>query len=226
MSAQTVDLPASVSVGIRSSSLVSGEPPSDLYARRLKPGIDVVLAALLLLLLLPLLVIVALLVRIKLGRGVLFCQERVGRDGRVFRIYKFRTMLHDRRSRNEAVAADRRQQHKTVCDPRHTDFGRFLRRWSLDELPQLLNVMRGDMSLIGPRPELVSVIDKHELWGHPRHLVRPGLTGLWQITARGKGPAHQFVDLDEDYVRSLSPATDLQILLTTLPAMLGTQKGC
>ena len=223
MSAQTADLLVTGSVP---AVAVDAEAPSSPYARWLKPSIDVVLATALLLLLLPLLAAVALVVRVTLGPGVLFRQDRVGRDGRVFQIYKFRTMLPDRRGRAEEVPVDRRLRHKTINDPRHTGVGRFLRRWSLDELPQLLNVVRGEMSLVGPRPELVSVVEKHDLWTHTRHLVRPGLTGLWQVTARDEGPSHEFAHLDAHYVQSLSPRTDLRIMLTTLPSMLGTQKGC
>ena len=226
MSVQTADLLAPIVVPHGPApAAAAAAVPEGTYARAVKPVADVLGAALLLLLLLPVLVVVAVSVRITLGPGVLFRQERVGRDGRVFHVLKFRTMLPDRRCESRRVDVDRRQRHKTVHDPRHTELGRFLRRWSLDELPQLLNVVRGEMSLVGPRPELVSVVEQHALWGHSRHLVRPGLTGLWQTTARADGPTHQFVHLDDLYVRSLSPRNDLRILLTTLPAMLGTQKG-
>ena len=231
MSMQAADLLVPITVPssqplLAPTNLGSAEAPVGTYVRAVKPVLDVAAAAVLFLLLLPVLVTVALAVRVKLGPGVLFRQARVGLDGRVFQVFKFRTMLPDRRSAGQPVPVDRRERHKTLNDPRHTALGRFLRRWSLDELPQLLNVLRGEMSLVGPRPELVSVVEKHALWGHSRHLVRPGLTGLWQTTARADGPTHQFIHLDEQYVRSLSPRTDLRILLTTLPAMLGTQKGC
>lgn len=231
MSVQTVDRLVPITVPLRQPRPTPAvEPPATApigaYVRAFKPAFDVALAAVLLLLLLPLLVTVAVAVRVKLGRGVVFRQARVGRDGQVFQVFKFRTMRPERRGASQAVPVDRRRDHKSADDPRHTALGRFLRRWSLDELPQLLNVVRGEMSLVGPRPELVSVVEQHALWSHSRHLVRPGLTGLWQTTARSDGPTHHFIHLDEQYVRSLSPRTDLRILLTTLPAMLGTQKGC
>jgi len=103
-------------------------------------------------------------------------------------IYKFRTMRPDRR---QAVlpysGPDRRVCHETDNDPRHTPLGRFLRKYSLDELPQLWNVLVGDMSLVGPRPELVEVVERYESWQRERHRVKPGLTGLWQVTCRGEG---------------------------------------
>ena len=108
--------------------------------------------------LLPLIAVVAVAVRVSLGSPVFFRQRRVGRDDRVFDVYKFRTMGQDRRREQAPVPQDRRQTHKSEADPRHTGVGRFLRKWSLDELPQLWNVVRGDMSLVGPRPELVEIV--------------------------------------------------------------------
>ena len=196
------------------------------YVRVVKPIIDRVGAALLLLVILPTLVLVAIAVRTTMGPGVLFRQVRVGAGGRTFSVYKFRTMRPDRRSKTVAWdGEDRRVTHKTEDDPRHTAFGRFLRKWSLDELPQLLNVLRGDMSLVGPRPELVGIVAGYEPWEHARHLVRPGLTGLWQVQGRAAGPMQLFTDMDVEYARTVSPMTDLRILARTLPAALGSQKG-
>jgi lipopolysaccharide/colanic/teichoic acid biosynthesis glycosyltransferase len=116
----------------------------------------------------------------------------------------------------------RRRDHKAPHDPRHTRLGRFLRRTSLDELPQLLNVLRGDLSLVGPRPELPEVVAGYEPWQHARHWVRPGITGLWQVTQRGTGePMHRHVATDLEYIERLSFATDARILVRTVPAALG-----
>ena len=200
--------------------------PSPTYLHVVKPALDRAAAALLLLVLAPLFLVIAVAVRWTMGSGVLFRQERVGAGGRTFSVVKFRTMLHERRSqRVEWVGEDRRRTHKSADDPRHTPLGRFLRKWSLDELPQLVNVLRGEMSLVGPRPELVQVVARYQPWEHARHAVRPGLTGLWQIRARGAGPTHLFTHMDLEYVQSVSPRTDLRILLATLPAALGSQKG-
>jgi lipopolysaccharide/colanic/teichoic acid biosynthesis glycosyltransferase len=165
-------------------------------------------------------VAVAVAVRMSLGSPVLFRQLRVGRNDRLFDVYKFRTMGQDRRRDHAPVPADRRQTHKSDADPRHTGVGRFLRKWSLDELPQLWNVVRGDMSLVGPRPELVEIVSRYEPWQDQRHLVKPGLTGLWQISSRGEGMMHLHVDIDLAYIEALGPWTDCKILAMTLPATL------
>jgi lipopolysaccharide/colanic/teichoic acid biosynthesis glycosyltransferase len=155
---------------------------------------------------------------------VLFVQERIGRNGTPFRMYKFRTMRHDRRQAASVgyQGVERRLHHKSVHDPRHTATGRVLRRFSLDELPQLLNVMKGDMSLVGPRPEVPSVVARYEPWQHERHTVRPGLTGPWQITVRNEsngGEMCDHTDLDIEYVRNIRLRTDLRLLLATVTGL-------
>lgn len=200
------------------------------YQRALKPVIDRLGALLLLVVLLPLVGITALVVLLTLGRPVLFEQRRVGQGGWTFGMYKFRTMHPDRRRGDErrsrprdSQGRDRRVTHKSPDDPRHTGVGLLLRRFSLDELPQLWNVVRGHMSLVGPRPELERVVAGYAEWQHQRHLVKPGVTGLWQVTERsgGDGVMHLHVDLDIDYIRRVSLRTDLAILMRTLPAALG-----
>lgn len=198
------------------------------YERFVKPALDRVSAALLLLMLLPVLALLVVLVWSQLGGPVLFRQARIGRGGRTFMICKFRTMHPDRRdvrAGQDPTSPERRVTHKSAADPRLVPAGRFLRKWSLDELPQLWNVVRGEMSLVGPRPELVSVVGCYEPWQHRRHVVTPGLTGLWQVSARGSGLMHEHVDADIAYVDSLSLRTDLSILLRTLPAAMGVQRG-
>lgn len=202
------------------------EPPAGFYLRWGKPLLDRVLALLLLVLLAPLLLAIAVAVRIDLGAPVLFRQQRIGLHGRPFAMVKFRSMRHDRRRGDLPFEGpDRRRTHKHPADPRLTRLGRFLRAWSLDELPQLVHVLRGDMSLVGPRPELASVVARYQPWQHHRHLVKPGLTGLWQVTERGTTPMHERTDLDLEYLERLSLATDLRILLRTIPAALGSRRG-
>jgi lipopolysaccharide/colanic/teichoic acid biosynthesis glycosyltransferase len=240
-------------------------PSASRYVRYVKPTVDRIGAILLLLVLSPLLLTIGLLVRLQLGPGVIYRQQRVGQDGRHFPMLKFRTMHPDRRrgadgqlrgdrrsgvdrragtdrrvmqvafegpdrrSGQDRRSAERRQgdgcrrrNHKSPNDPRHTRLGRFLRRTSLDELPQLINVIRGDLSLVGPRPELPEVVAHYEPWQHARHWVRPGITGLWQVTERGNGePMHEHVEADLTYIRSLSASTDLRILFLTVPAAIG-----
>lgn len=196
------------------------------YARTVKPFLDRFGAAFLLVVLSPLVVAVAVLVWATLGRPLLYRQTRVGHGGEPFEMLKFRTMHPDRRRYWEPRPEDveRRRHHKTRNDPRHTRSGRFLRRWSLDELPQLWNVLQGDLSLIGPRPELMQVVARYEPWQHGRHVVKPGLTGLWQVTERDEdGQMHRHVDTDLRYVKLLSPALDFWILLMTVPAVFGVR---
>jgi lipopolysaccharide/colanic/teichoic acid biosynthesis glycosyltransferase len=202
------------------------EAPATTYARWIKPLVDRVAGLTLLLLTLPVLACVALTVRLGMGPGVIFKQERVGLGGRRFFVYKFRTMNHDRRHESlPYLIADRRKTHKHEHDPRLTALGRFLRKWSLDELPQLWNVVRGDMSIIGPRPELVPIVERYESWQHARHRVKPGLTGLWQVTARGEGLMHEHTHIDLAYASRVSLRGDCKILLLTIPALLGRRTG-
>lgn len=195
--------------------------PDTWYVRRGKRVLDVVTAVVALLVLSPLLLVAGLGVLLTLGRPVLYRQERVGRDGVPFGVLKFRTMHHDRRGAGDRYdGPDRRRDHKSDHDPRHTGFGRFLRRTSMDELPQLWNVLRGEMSIVGPRPEMVTVAERHGLIGHPRHLVRPGLTGLWQVSGDRPGYVHENVHYDERYVQEVSWRLDARILVQTLGAVV------
>lgn len=197
------------------------------YATVVKPVIDRVAATLLLISAAPWMLLIAIAVAIRIGHPIIFRQQRVGQDGKLFTVYKFRTMTSDRRSQQVTYHwDDRRVSHKREDDPRLTPLGRTLRRWSADELPQLWNVIRGDMSIIGPRPELPSIVSRFETWQHERHAVKPGLTGYWQVYARGDGHLmHERTDLDIAYVRSIGPRTDLKILLLTIPALLGLRRG-
>jgi lipopolysaccharide/colanic/teichoic acid biosynthesis glycosyltransferase len=200
---------------------LSTETPRGLYVRIGKPCLDRVSSVLLILACAPVMALVALVIRISLGPSVIFRQSRIGRHGSSFAVLKFRTMLPDRRRAQVPISfPDRRRTHKAKDDPRHTALGRFLRRWSLDELPQLINVARGQMSLIGPRPELPSVVAGYEPWQHMRHGVKPGMTGLWQVLARGSGPMEQHTDLDIVYARSVCLRLDLWIVLATAMAVL------
>lgn len=185
---------------------------------RVKYAVSRVAAAAALIALAPVFALTALAVRISLGKGgVLYRQERVGYLGSTFTIIKFRSMLPDRRTIDLRASTDddRRLTHKTDEDPRHTRVGRLLRKTSIDELPQLWNVVRGEMTLIGPRPELASIVERYDLWHHPRHLVKPGITGLWQVSEYREQLLHENLDVDIDYVKQISMRTDLRILRDT-----------
>ena len=196
------------------------------YARYLKPVLDWVAAFILVVVTLPILIAVAIAVYAEFGRPLFFRQPRIGRNGKVFKVNKFRTMDLDRRgqSANAIRGGDRRQTHKSEHDPRIRPVGRFLRKWSLDELPQLTNVLAGEMSLVGPRPEMLQMVERYEDWQHARHEVKPGITGLWQVSAR-EVPMHEATHIDLEYVERLSFLEDLRILAGTLPAALGDHKG-
>jgi lipopolysaccharide/colanic/teichoic acid biosynthesis glycosyltransferase len=188
------------------------------YERLVKPVVDRCAGVILGIVAVPLFLVLAAAIRVKLGKGVIYKQQRVGRHGVPFTMYKFRTMTPDRRQAVRPFnGPDRRVCHKRADDPRHTPLGRFLRCSSLDELPQLWNVIRGDMSLVGPRPELPHIVERYQPWQHERHEVKPGITGFWQLSGRAGGLAYEGVELDIDYLRALSLRTDLSVLLRTVP---------
>ncbi len=194
--------------------------------RRLVKGfVDRVSALLLLALAAPLLLVIALLIRLTPGAGgpVIFRQERVGRNGRLFVIYKFRTMYTDAEDRL-ADLLDRNEHDgglfKIRDDPRVTRVGHWLRRFSLDELPQLVNVVKGDMSLVGPRPPLPREVANYPPDMRRRLVVKPGLTGLWQVSGRSDLSWEESIRLDLSYVENWSLTMDLTILLRTLGAVI------
>ncbi|MDJ0952877.1 MAG: sugar transferase [Acidimicrobiia bacterium] len=196
------------------------------YQKLVKPVFDRMGGVVLSLATLPILLVVVPLIWWKLGRPAIFKQKRVGIDGREFTVYKLRTMKPDRRTNTIPFdGVDRRVNHKSPDDPRHVPLGRFLRKWSLDEIPQFWNVALGHMSLVGPRPELPHIVAKYEHWQHRRHEVKPGVTGLWQVSERGDVPMHEATDVDIEYVESVSLKADLRIMLLTVPAALGSNKG-
>jgi len=181
--------------------------------RHVKRGVDWVAAAALLVLLSPLLLAVALVVRLALGSPVLFVQTRSGRDGEPFRLLKFRTM-------RDAVGPDGRPLPDAE---RMTAVGRVLRATSLDELPGLVNVLRGEMSLVGPRPLLAEYLPRYSARQRLRHAVRPGITGLAQVSGRNAVSWEERLELDVRYVERLSPWLDLSILVRTVPVVLGAR---
>jgi len=197
-----------------------------IYTRAIKPAFDRLVALCLLIMLAVPMLLIGATVAISMGRPILFRQSRVGLNGETFNVLKFRTMGSDRRASEQDVNQELRVTHKSDVDPRHTTVGRFLRRYSLDELPQLINIVRGDMSLVGPRPELEHIVANHYPEGlEQRHLVRPGLTGLWQISARGSGPMHENGEWDLEYIKRVSPITDFCILVKTPFTVFGRNAG-
>jgi lipopolysaccharide/colanic/teichoic acid biosynthesis glycosyltransferase len=188
-----------------------------------KRGIDVVIATVVLLVLAPALLLIALAILVLDGRPIFFRQTRVGRGGRPFTIYKFRTMVPDAHQRlGELAHANERggPLFKASDDPRVTAIGRFLRRTSLDELPQLLNVLVGSMSLIGPRPALPEEREQFPIELLEREQLPQGLSGLWQLEGRNSTDFAVYRDLDLEYVRNWTLRRDLAILVRT-PFVVG-----
>jgi len=199
-----------------------------LYERRFKRPFDVVLGTIVLIVALPVMICLAIALRIGLGKNVVYSQQRIGRNGAPFTIYKFRTMRPDRRQRELEFpdGEDRRGAHKNADDPRHTGLGRWLRKLSLDELPQLFNVLRGEMSLVGPRPEIIGVAKQRGYLNHPRHEVQPGMTGPYQTSdLRLNGDLRDGLHLDEEYVNNLTFANDMRYLVKTFTVFFGDRAG-
>ena len=189
-----------------------------------KRGLDFVLSLVLLILLAPLFLITALLIKITSQGPVFFVQERVGRNKRRFRLYKFRTMVEDAEQKQvelEHLNDMSGPVFKIRNDPRITPVGRFLRRTSIDELPQLVNVLKGDMSLVGPRPLPLRDYERFgQDWHRRRFSVRPGMTCLWQVNGRSDTPFEKWMKLDMEYIDRWSLWLDLKILTKTIPAVL------
>ena len=198
--------------------------PAETGALLVKRVVDVGLALLLGIVCLPLAALLALLIKLTSHGPVLFRQVRCGLSGRPFTFYKLRTMTEDAEERLSEVAHLNEHEgpvFKSSHDPRVTPFGRFLRRFSLDEIPQLWNVLKGEMSLVGPRPPLPDEVARYEKWQRRRLSMKPGLTGLWQVSGRSDLPSFdQWMELDLAYIDNWSLTLDAKILLRTIPTVL------
>ena len=234
-----------VNSGAQAASMPAEPLPAELHARAaatplrdaMKRGLDIVGSIALLLLLLPVYVIVGALVKLTSEGPMFFRQDRVGRMGRPFKMLKFRTMylnsdsaIHQKYVTDFIQSSDRLDKNgvfKIVDDPRVTPVGRILRKTSLDELPQFWNVLRGDMSLVGPRPPLAYEVKQYKPW-HYRRVVeaKPGVTGLWQVTGRSRTTFDDMVRLDLRYARTCSVWTDVKILLATPRAVISGKGAC
>jgi len=198
--------------------------PASAFQLFLKNLMDLSLSALGLLLLSPLMLLIALAIKLSSRGPVFFVQERCGLNGRHFSLYKFRTMIRDAEHKKSDVKhLNRVEGHafKAPDDPRITAVGRILRHSSLDELPQLINVLQGRMSLVGPRPPIPEEVEQYERWQRRRLSMRPGLTGLWQVSGRAEiEDFNHWIRLDLQYIDQWSLWLDLKILLKTIPAVL------
>jgi len=198
--------------------------PSNETHLALKRLLDIAVSTVMLGLAVPVILLAALLIKITSPGSVLFKQRRIGLNGRMFTLYKFRTMIADAHARREELAHLNEMNgpvFKLKDDPRITPVGRWLRRFSLDELPQFWNVLKGDMSLVGPRPPIPEEVASYHRWHRRRLSMKPGLTCLWQISGRNDiADFDRWMKLDLQYIDNWSPSLDLKILLRTIPAVL------
>lgn len=205
-------------------------PTRPSWALGIKRLFDITVSAALLLILMPLLISIAIGVRLTSGGPAIFAHARCGRHGRRFRFYKFRSMVFDAEARKLDLLHLNEMQgaaFKITRDPRITPFGRFLRKYSLDELPQLWNVLIGDMSLVGPRPPTPGEVVSYTRRQAQRLSVTPGITGLWQVSGRNKITSFErWVELDLAYIERWSLWLDLRILARTLPVVLRAEGSC
>lgn len=209
---------------------MSGTPLLLTEAQQITPGslivkrmLDVVVAAAALVLLAPLMAVLAVAIKLGSPGPVLYRSWRVGQNGRVFLFLKFRTMIANADDLKDSLQHLNERDgllFKISNDPRTTPFGRFLRRYSLDELPQLVNVLRGEMSLVGPRPPSLDEYERYTAEHQTRLAAKPGITGLWQISARNDPSFARALSLDRSYIENWSPWLDLKILLKTMPVVL------
>ena len=206
------------------------EPLTDVN-RVTKRAMDLLVGSIAFVLALPVMIVSGIAVRLTSRGPVLFRQQRIGMDGRPFDMLKFRTMVHGADSsvheefvegliRGDVAQDEDVTLYKLSDDPRVTKVGRILRRLSIDELPQLINVLRGEMSVVGPRPPLLFEVELYEEWHRRRLEMRPGMTGLWQVSGRSKMTFDEMVRLDIHYIETWSPLRDIAIILRTIPALL------
>jgi len=201
--------------------------PDNYLALKFKVIFDSVISILAIILLFPLMVIIALLIKLD-GGPVFFRQKRTGLYGRQFFCYKFRTMVVDAESQLESLSAQNEQEgpvFKIKNDPRVTWIGRFLRRTSLDEIPQFINVFKGEMAIVGPRPPIPSEVEQYERWQQRRLSMKPGITCIWQVSGRNNIPFDQWMKMDMQYIDTWSLKLDFIIILKTIRVVI-TSKGC
>ena len=206
---------------------LGSEPRSLNVSRSFKRLVDICIALLAGVLLLPVLVVVALAVKLTSRGPVVFGHERIGKHNTRFRVWKFRTMVQDAERKleeylqaNPEMRLEWEQEHKLKDDPRITRIGKFMRKWSLDELPQLWNVLRGEMTLVGPRPIVAQEIARYKEHFATRCSVPPGITGLWQVSGRNNIGYDERVELDMYYIRNWSPWLDFYLIAKTVRVVL------
>lgn len=198
------------------------------FSYSLKRFLDFTLSLLAIVLLSPLLLITAFAIVIENPGPIIYSQVRVGKDGKLFYFYKFRSMIVGADKMKKSLLEENESKDGVIFkmkeDPRITKVGRFIRKYSIDELPQLINVLKGEMSMVGPRPPIPSEVNQYTLEDRKRLHIKPGITCIWQVEGRSDIPFKEQVELDKEYIRSQSFWEDIKILLKTIPAVI-TGKG-
>lgn len=221
--------------GLASVDSVAGEQPPEALTAVRKRALDVIVALGLLIIFAPIWLVCSALIKLTSRGPVIFRQERIGAGGKRFTVYKFRTMRADNSDEIHrafatrfilgSVTVDDGAAYKVPRDTRRTAIGRIIRKLSIDEVPQLINVLRGEMSIVGPRPPLQYEVDNYETWQLGRLAVRPGITGLWQVSGRNRLSFVEMCRLDIEYIKSWSLRRDLSIMLRTPWVMLVDSGG-
>ncbi|MDU1568854.1 MAG: sugar transferase [Clostridium sp.] len=194
-----------------------------------KRALDVIASFLGLVILSPILLIVAILIKLESKGPAIFSQSRIGLNGKEFKMYKFRSMVQNAEELKEKLAKQNEMSgpmFKMKNDPRVTKVGKFIRKTSIDELPQLLNILKGDMTLVGPRPSLPREVEKFESWMLKRLEVKPGLTCYWQVSGRNNIDFYEWMKLDLKYVNDMSFWLDIKLIFKTVAVLFGDKNAC
>lgn len=189
-----------------------------------KRSIDIICSLIGLIVLMPILIVVAILIRIESKGSIIFSQDRVGKNGMIFKMYKFRSMVDNAEDLKEQLTNENERlgpMFKIRNDPRVTRVGRFIRKTSIDELPQLVNILKGEMSIVGPRPSLPKEVEQFEDWMLKRLNVKPGLTCYWQVSGRNDIEFNEWMELDIKYVRERSVLIDISLIFKTFFVLFG-----
>lgn len=194
-----------------------------------KRALDVIASFLGLVILSPILLIVAILIKLESKGPAIFAQSRIGLNGKEFKMYKFRSMVQNAEELKEKLAKQNEMSgpmFKMKNDPRVTKVGKFIRKTSIDELPQLLNILKGDMTLVGPRPSLPREVEKFESWMLKRLEVKPGLTCYWQVSGRNNIDFYEWMKLDLKYVNDMGFWLDIKLIFKTVAVLFGDKNAC
>lgn len=215
-----IEIEPTVSASEWNSIPVMKYSPIFLFSKRI---LDFSLSFLAIIILAPFLVLVAIAIKSTSKGPIIFTQQRVGIGGKIFRMYKFRTMNQNAEAEKKSLSGLNEHSgpaFKIKKDPRITKFGVYLRRYSIDELPQLLNILLGDMSIVGPRPPIMSEVEQYESWQKMRLSVKPGLTCIWQISGRSRIDFATWVRMDLQYIQKASLLLDINIIVKTFSAVI------